>query len=227
MQDSEIAKYIKDAKEQGATKETIYLNLLSSGFSVETIEQGYKLIETENVKTDYQKRTISIIVIIGAILIGAGIFSFIASNWQEMSKPSKIFTIIFFMLVAYASGWFMREKYASPKTGHALFFLGSLIFGGGIFLIGQIFNISTNWPDAFVLWMLGSIILALAIDSYLIMGFSAVLGMIGVVSHFANIFDNFSGFGSSLFLILIAIVATLFVAITEKGKIPEKYKNIY
>ena len=227
MQDFEIAAYIKNAEQQGATKETIYLDLLSSGLSVETIERGYHSIETEIGKTDYQKRTISIIVTIGATLVGAGIFSFIASNWQDMSKPTKILTILFFMLVTYAGGWIMREKYDSPKTGHALIFLGSLIFGSGIFLIGQMFNISANWPDAFVLWMLGNIFLAIAIDSYLIMGFSAVLGMIAIISQLANIFDNFSGFGSGILLIIISIAATLYVAVTEKNKIPEKYKQFY
>lgn len=227
MQDFEIVARVQEAKAIGQSKEVVYLELLSSGVSVESIESAYKTAEAQKDKADYQKRTISIVVIIGAVLVGAGIFSFIASNWEEMSKTSKILTIFFFLLSTHTAGWMMQEKYLSPKTGQALIFLGLLIFGGGIFLIGQIFHISTNWPDAFILWMMGSIVLALAVESHFLLVFSALLGMIAVINHFALLPDNFSGFLTSTLLIVVATITTLFVAILEKRKIPEKYNQIY
>jgi len=227
MQDQNIIQTIQAAKLQGKTKEEIYKDLLIQGLSLENIEENYKASNEEQVQADSQKRTISIIVTIGAVLIGAGIFSFIASNWQTMPNGLKVSTIIFFMLVAYSLGWYLKEYKDAKKTGGALILLGSIIFGAGIFLIGQMFNIRTNWPDAFIIWMIGIICLAFAIESYSLLTFAGFLAFIAIFSHITGIFENFSGFGISTFLIIISTIITFGIAFIIQKKVPEEIKNIY
>ncbi len=104
----------------------------------------------------YSVRTLNfvkVVLTIGALLVGLGILSFIASNWAIMSKLAKFTVIIGFYAVVNGLGYKMMEKY--PKTGRSLIYLGCLIYGAGIFLIGQMFNLGGGFQDAFLLWGAG------------------------------------------------------------------------
>lgn len=122
-----------------------------------------------------------IMTVAAAILIGAGIFSFVASNWQEMSKIFKIVWIISAMIFSYSLGWYFKEKLNLIKFGESLILLGVIIYGAGIFLIAQAFNIRENWPDGFILWMLGSIAMGYAIDFYLLFYLAIIFGVISMI----------------------------------------------
>lgn len=183
MADQKVVEYVKAALVEGKTREEIYKLLLEQGWSLEVIQGSFNSLQSEKEKEDGQKRTIRIIVTIGAILIAAGIFSFIAANWQGMSKFGKIFIILLSLLSSYAVGWYMKEKANLPRMGGALFLLGSLIYGAGIFLVAQMFNVRANWPDGFLLWMLGTIAMAFALESYGQFYLASILGIIALIGH--------------------------------------------
>ena len=128
------------------SKEDIYKDLIAEGQTINSINEGFSLLVTEYKKEDSKKRITTIMAVIGAILVGAGIFSFVAANWQEIGKFYKILIILCSMLSSYYGGWILKERYHRVKTGEALILLGSIIYGAGIFLIGQMFNIRANWP---------------------------------------------------------------------------------
>lgn len=178
--------------------------------------------------THGSKGPVNIIVTIGAILVAAGIFSFIAANWQGMDRPVKLGIILVSMIVVYMLGWYLKEHKGLDKTGESLYLLGSLIYGGGIFLVAQIFNIRANWPDGFVLWMLGAIVMGLVINSYPILWLAVIVGIVSVVSHPFVILENF---GHSTFLmtssllLLVAAVATIWAGIAIRKRIPENLKT--
>lgn len=186
LNDKEIKNYIKDSLSQGNTKEEIFKELIDDGLSIEQIQKGFEALKLSKDKEDTQKRTIQIIVTIGAILIGAGIFSFIASNWQEITKSIKVLLIIFSMLATYTVGWYLREERGFIRTGNALIFLGSIIYGAGIFLLAQMFNVRVDWPDGFIIWMIGVIVLALAIDLVYLFYFAFALGIISLAGQYIS-----------------------------------------
>jgi uncharacterized membrane protein len=95
---------------------------------------------------------------VGSILIGAGILSFIASNWDEIGKAVKLLLIIAIFLVSNLAGYKMEKNY--PKTAKSLYYLGVLVFGAGIFLVEQMFHLGTNSQNAFLWWSLGILPLA-------------------------------------------------------------------
>ncbi len=104
---------------------------------------------------------VSIISIFGALMIGAGIILFFALNWDTIPKYVKVLSILAAIIASYHIGYLMKFQKASfPKVGSSLIFLGGILFGSGIFLIGQIFHISSHWPNAFLFWFLGVIPLA-------------------------------------------------------------------
>lgn len=96
---------------------------------------------------------VQILTLIGGILIGLGILSFVASNWSELTKGTK-FTIFLTMFIGfYLSGYVLEKK--KPSLSKAFFYMGAFTFGAEIFYIGQMFHLGMNVEDAFLLWGIG------------------------------------------------------------------------
>jgi uncharacterized membrane protein len=131
-------------------------------------EQREKIIERFQLKEDSGGHFLAIISIVGAVLIAAGIALLISAHWNEIPRGVKIATGILLMLGFHAGGWWLSTLRSSPatedgrevhgkyrKTGEALHFVGSCLFLANIALIGQIYNIVSRPPNAFLLWWLG------------------------------------------------------------------------
>ncbi|OGY45716.1 MAG: hypothetical protein A3J65_02170 [Candidatus Buchananbacteria bacterium RIFCSPHIGHO2_02_FULL_45_11b] len=230
MIDQNVVEYIKTSLSQGKTKEELYKELMAQGWTIEAIHENFNALNTEEEKEDLSKKTIKIIVTIGAVLISAGIFSFIAANWQGMTRPVKLSIILVSMLVSYGAGWYLKEKLELPKTGEALILLGSIIYGAGIFLVAQMFNIRANWPDGFILWMIGTIAMAFAIESYPLFYLAIPLGIVALTGHPFGIFTG-SGDNSFLltssFLLLASTIITFITGWIVRKKIPPEFKEFY
>ena len=228
--DLKLVEYLKASLAQGRSKEDIYKELLGQGWTIEAIQGSFNAIGTEQEKEDTSKKTISLIVTIAAVLVGAGIFSFIAANWTEMAKPVKLAVILISMVASYGAGWYLKEKSKLLKTGEALILLGSIIYGAGIFLVAQMFNIQANWPDGFILWMIGAIAMAFAVESYPLFNLAIPLGIVAIVGH---PFGIFFGTGSnsflltSSFLLLAATIITFATGWIIRKKMSPDLKNFY
>ena len=212
MIDQKIIDYLKTSIAKGKTKEDLYKELLGKGCTLEFIQDNFNAIDAKQENEDAPKRTIHIIVTIGTILVGAGIFSFIAANWQEMSRPLKIGIILSSMLVSYGVGWYVQDALKLEKTGAALFLLGTIIYGAGIFLVAQMFNMRTHWPDGFILWMFGALAVAFALESFPHFYLAIILGFVAVIGHPVAIFEVTLGDDpfllTSSFLLLIVTIVT-------------------
>ena len=120
-----------------------------------TDEQRQKIIGHFQLKEDGGK-FLAIVSLIGAVLIAAGITLLIAAHWNEIPRGVKIAAGLLLLLGFHAGGWWLREvqgKYC--KTGEALHLIGSCLFLANIALIGQIYNIVSRPPNAFLLWWIG------------------------------------------------------------------------
>ncbi|MEH7073076.1 DUF2157 domain-containing protein [Neobacillus drentensis] len=95
---------------------------------------------------------------VGSILIGAGVLSFIASNWDEIGRTVKFLLIIALFVACNFAGYKMEKNF--PKTSRSLYYVGGLVFGAGIFLVEQMFHLGTNSQNAFLWWSLGILPLA-------------------------------------------------------------------
>jgi uncharacterized membrane protein len=120
-----------------------------------TDEQRQKIVEHFQLKEDGGK-FLAIVSIIGAVLIAAGITLVIAAHWNDIPRGVKIATGLLLMLGFHAGGWWLREAQGKyRKTGEALHLVGSCLFLANIALIGQIYNIVSRPPNAFLLWWIG------------------------------------------------------------------------
>jgi len=114
-----------------------------------TDEQILKLREIyalEAIAEEASTKLASIIFMIGALLIGCGVFAFVAYHWEEMARISRI-TILLCAMTTFHSIGFRLKSARRPRLGHALIVLGTLIFYASIGLIEQMFHITNdkNW----------------------------------------------------------------------------------
>lgn len=230
MDNQKLVEYIQSSFAQGKPKEEIYKELLNQGQSIDAIQDAFNQIVAKKKKEDIQKRTIRIIVIIGAILVGLGIFSFVAANWLVMPKVMKVSIIVIAMIASYTGGWFLREKWHHEKTGEALLLLGVIIYGAGIFLIAQMFHAREDWPDGFIFWMIGIIVMAFATESFSLFYLTIPVGVAAIISQ-PIIFIVFGDYDPSLlrssFLLLIATIVTFIAGWLVKKRIPPELKEFY
>ncbi|GEN33818.1 DUF2157 domain-containing protein [Aneurinibacillus danicus] len=96
--------------------------------------------------------------IFAAILVGAGILTFIASNWSAIPQLIRLLMILFAMGGFYWFGY-RKEKRGAQALGLSLIALGIITFGAGIFLIGQMFHLVAYDARAFIIWSLPAIAL--------------------------------------------------------------------
>ena len=152
---------------------------------------------------------VSIIAIFGSLMIGAGIVLFFALNWSTIPKLVKVFSILAALVVSYYVGYTMKfSKTNFPNVGGALIFLGAIVFGAGIFLIGQIFNINSHWPNAFLYWTLGIVAFAYLTQSKPIMYLSLLTASVYVGSETAYWFyflDRYYNISYAFFLIFLSL----------------------
>ncbi|MDE3068053.1 MAG: DUF2157 domain-containing protein [Verrucomicrobiota bacterium] len=121
-----------------------------------TGQQRQKIIEHFNLKEDGGNKFLAILSMIGAALITTGIILLISAHWNEIPRGAKIAGGMALMLGFHAGGWWLREvrgKYR--RTGEALHLVGSGLFLANLALLGQIYNIVSRPPNAFLAWWIG------------------------------------------------------------------------
>lgn len=91
-------------------------------------------------------------LILGAILLAAGVTLFVAAHWTELS-PGMRFTVVMGMLVVLHGGAVLvRPHFEGLAT--ALHGVGTVAAGAAVALVGQIFNMQEHWPAGVLLWAL-------------------------------------------------------------------------
>lgn len=161
-----------------------------TGEQLTRILDGY---EAEQEVDDYLSRFnfIKTLLTIGALLVGLGVLTFIASNWQEIGKPFKFSLLIMLYLGVNYAAYALSER--QPKTGRSLVYLGALVYGAGIFLIGQMFHYGGHFPEAFLLWALGILPLMVILRDKILFVFVNVL-FLAYLNSYAATLDQFALF---------------------------------
>ena len=118
--------------------------------------------------------------ILGGILIGLGVITFFAANWDEIPKNVKLASLIIGMALSYGAGYAIWQR--SGPTPYAVSFvlLGCIIYGAGVHLIGQLYHISVDHPNLSLFWFLGVAPLAYVTRSRPVMFLAVVLFLAAV-----------------------------------------------
>jgi len=110
------------------------------------------------------RRMPAILAILGAVLIGFAVMSFVAANWTEIPKLTKLIMIFVAMWVSWGAA-FALEKRGHANFAQAAVLIGLCLFGGGIMLIAQIYHIVTDDPGGVLAWCIAALAAAWLLPS--------------------------------------------------------------
>lgn len=90
---------------------------------------------------------------LGALCVGLGVLSLIASNWIHLSRLFRVILLISGYVGAVLSAYALEPRL--PKTARGALAISSFMYGGGIFLIAQMFHDGGHYTDALLWWIIG------------------------------------------------------------------------
>ncbi len=98
-------------------------------------------------------KIIWVLVSIGAVLTGAGLLLFIASQWDQ-SSPLRRLALLFTIYLLVVGAAALADRQQLGVTAKGLWFLSSIAVGVNIFLVGQIYNLPLNYWQGTLLWLI-------------------------------------------------------------------------
>lgn len=107
----------------------------------------------------------SVLAILASVLIAAALLLLVAANWEDFPRLFRVGLIVSVILAGYLGGAILKRR-GSEAFGEALWLLGSVAFGGGIALIGQMYHLSGDERQAILVWCGGTTLAALALRSH-------------------------------------------------------------
>src|SRR6185436_14687116 len=153
-------------------------------------------------KGESSRLLLTVIFTIGALLVGGGVISFVAANWEQISDPVRLVLIFAILIGLEVGGYLLWQVGGWRRLGRGLVFCGCLVFGANIGLTAQILHISGEWYGVFGAWALGSLAMAWAIRSSsigLLAAVTAVIWFLGFDADYGRIGVLFPlGFGAAL-----------------------------
>lgn len=105
-----------------------------------------------------------VLVSIGAVLTGAGLLLFMASQWDQ-SSPARRLTLLFVVYLLTVAAAAVAEHRRLGVTASGLWFLSSIAVGVNIFLVGQVFNLPLTYWQGTLLWMIATLAMGWASPS--------------------------------------------------------------
>lgn len=142
------------------------------------------------------------IVLIGLAVIAVAYAAFpaISSSWYALARPFKIAIVIGATALAFVGA---SIAYARGRMGggELLAFLGTLIFGNGIWLLARAVHLDGHYPDAALWWAIGAAVAALLVTSRVIAieaGLVAIAWVALETGLFGRSVPLFAGLGVAL-----------------------------
>ena len=145
--------------------------ILTSGQSQEILDQYESVAEAAE---SHSSKAVTALMGAAALLVGAGVLLLISFNWEDLHAASKL-VLIFGTILGTYYGAFRLRKSERIGLSNVLFFLGAFFYGCGIMLVGQIFHLSGHAPDALWWWALGTLPIAVCLESLLLHGLLVAL----------------------------------------------------
>jgi uncharacterized membrane protein len=150
------------------------------------------------VKRYRQEKTSNLLPIFASILIGLGILSFIASNWDGIHDLIRVTIITLVMSGFYLAGE-RAHRAGNERLGNSLLGIGLISFGAGIFLLGQMYHFQSYDGKPFIIWALaGLLVVQLWRSNFLLILTTAIITVGQLYSMF-----QFSAFSYVLALLLL------------------------
>ena len=158
-------KFRRELREQAKLWEAE--GLIDSSF-YQQLSERYQF---NTLETASRNRFLSILMSLGGILLGIGVITFVAANWQVWSREVRVALLLSLFVAVNAAGFYLwrippsRSKNSHPNMpatkgrnkllGQGLLLLGALILGANMALMAQMFHIGGSSYGLFLAWGIG------------------------------------------------------------------------
>jgi uncharacterized membrane protein len=97
-----------------------------------------------------------VIAIVGGLLIAAAFLAFVAAHWTELARLLRSTILLAGIVGAHGLGaWFARA--GRPVLADLCASVGSIIFGAGVALVGQMYHLGGDFAGGMLLWAAGAL----------------------------------------------------------------------
>jgi uncharacterized membrane protein len=150
--------------------------------------------------------------ILGALVAGFGVILFFAANWSDIPRPLRVLLLLSAVVALFAAGFVLKEvRGTHPNIGHAFIFLGTVLFGASVFLVGQMYHVNAHDPLGFLFWALGALAMAAVVRS-------GPIAALGILSLFAwMVHEIADAFFYEGFVVIPAFLALYGIALYTFG----------
>ncbi|MBD0345201.1 MAG: DUF2157 domain-containing protein [Coleofasciculus sp. Co-bin14] len=126
-------------------------------------EQLSNRYQFSDIETAARNRFTLILLGLGSVLLGLGIITFVAANWQVWSREWKVLLLLSGFVGINAAGFYLWRRPTERwqrRLGQGLLLLGALVLGANIALMSQLFHQSGLLYQLFIVWGLGVLAMA-------------------------------------------------------------------
>ncbi len=132
----------------------------------------------------------TLLVGFGCVMIGIGVLTFVAANWQQLAREWRVAVLLSaFITVNFLGFYLWREpEGGKQRLGQGLLLLGALILGGNMALMGQMFHVRGELFQLFIAWSVG----------VLLMAYSLRITSLGILAQILMGLGYWQAYGSGL-----------------------------
>jgi uncharacterized membrane protein len=126
-------------------------------------EQLSNRYQFSDIETAARNRFTLILLGLGSVLLGLGIITFVAANWQVWSREWKVILLLSGFVGINAAGFYLWRRPTERwqrRLGQGLLLLGALVLGANMALMSQLFHQSGLLYQLFIAWGLGVLAMA-------------------------------------------------------------------
>ena len=125
-----------------------------------------------------------VVAIVGGLLIAAAFLAFVAAHWMEIARLLRLAILLAGIVCAHGLGaWFARA--GKPALADLCASVGSIIFGAGVALVGQMYHLGGDFAGGMLLWTMGALAAAALTGSR---------GVLAVALVAASVWSNMRAF---------------------------------
>lgn len=133
-----------------------------------------------NADLDEQKSSYSfssIAVILGVICLCFGAMTFVAANWDEMARLTRLVILLSSTGLSYVIASLFQSK-GRDFFAQCFVLLGAGCFGATVMMVGQMYHLPGHGSGAIMLWALGTLAAAALTRSVPTLGLATILATI-------------------------------------------------
>jgi uncharacterized membrane protein len=123
-------------------------------------------------------------IALGAMMLAAGMLLFVSAHWDEIAPSTRFAMVVAMVAIFHAGGAYAAQK--MDALAMALHGIGTAALGAGIYLSGQIFNMSEHWPSAILMWAVGAWIAWALRRDWVQLSFAAILTPAWIAAEYVD-----------------------------------------